>query len=109
MGAMGHYVSKKWNDYWYRLACDHGELYVDREGDWIPTFETTNGLDDEDTRTVVYKCSDCAKEFRREERRHGHMTKLLVQADNEISRFELLQDKFNRTERYDRYDIGRNR
>lgn len=69
-------VRYRWGTFWYRLGCKHEELYVEREGDWIPTFAKTNGLDDEDTCEVEYRCMDCAKSFMKVERRNGYFTSM---------------------------------
>lgn len=46
-----------------KLWCDHEDQYLKLVdvGTWCPTFHTTNGLEDEDERTLIFKCRNCMK------------------------------------------------
>lgn len=48
-----------------RLFCHHDSLTLVRSTEWFPTFRTTNGLDNEDERTLVLKCDECGKRIER--------------------------------------------
>lgn len=44
-----------------KLLCHHDFKTLIKKGDWFPTFHTTNGLDDEDERLLVFRCDECGK------------------------------------------------
>lgn len=55
-----------------RLLCHHDNLKLIKKHEWIPTFHTTNGLDDEDERTLVFNCDECGKRIeKRQIKSHG--------------------------------------
>lgn len=44
-----------------KLFCHHDNMKLVKKGEWFPSFHTTNGLDDEDERTLIFRCEDCNK------------------------------------------------
>lgn len=56
-----------------KLFCHHDLLTLKTiKDDWFPTFHTTNGLDDEDTRQLIFTCDECGKRLEKTQiRSHG--------------------------------------
>ena len=50
-----------------RLFCKHDFKHLVKVGEWFPTFHTTNGLDDEDERILVFRCDECNKRLERKQ------------------------------------------
>lgn len=50
-----------------KLFCHHDFTTLIKKYDWFPTFETTNGLSDEDERLLIFKCDDCGKRIEKKQ------------------------------------------
>jgi len=58
---------------WIRgIFCDHINSEVIHKFEWTPTFHTTNGLDDEDERTLLFECEDCDCRIKRTQFKSGN-------------------------------------
>lgn len=50
-----------------KLFCHHDNEVLIKKHEWFPTLRTTNGLEDEDERILVFRCSDCNKRIERKQ------------------------------------------
>lgn len=50
-----------------RLFCKHMSSTLIRKGQWIPSFYTTNGLEDEEERILIFQCDTCKKQIKKKQ------------------------------------------
>ena len=50
-----------------KLFCKHSLTQLKSVGNWFITFETSNGLDNAETRTLIFECCDCGKKIKKEQ------------------------------------------
>lgn len=55
-----------------KIRCHHDFITLIKKKEWLPTFYTTNGLDDEDERLLIFRCDNCNKRIEKKQiKSHG--------------------------------------
>jgi hypothetical protein len=62
-----------------RLTCKHENAKLIETSEWFPTFKTTNGIEDEDERVLVFKCPKCKGTYKRVQVKSNTLGRALTQ------------------------------